>query len=114
MKNEGRTKGQAMEKQGRRKREGRGKDMLWFVYILLKQLHMALDCEGDFLLVSQFEDLPPDEARQLKDQFCFEEGRLEELLDVLAHWHVAPGFRERLEGLLTSRESDQAVQIVTA
>lgn len=80
----------------------------------LKQLHMALDCEGDFLLVSQFEDLPPDEARQLKDQFCFEDGRLEELLDVLAHWHVAPGFRERLEGLLTSRESDQAVQIVTA
>ncbi len=78
----------------------------------MKQLHMALDCEGDFLVISQFEDLPPDEARRLKNELCLEQERLDELFEVLGRWKVTPGFAQRLEGLLSSQEVRLAVQVV--
>lgn len=79
----------------------------------MKQLHMALDCEGDFLVISQFEDLPPDEAQQLKSELCLEEERLDELFDVLGRWRVTPGFADRLKGLLSSQEIRHALQVVS-
>ncbi len=79
----------------------------------MKQLHMALDGEGDFLVLSQFEDMPPDDARRIKNELCLEEERLEELFDVLGRWTITPGFNERLQGLLSSREIRQAVQVVS-
>ena len=80
----------------------------------LKQLHMALDCERDFLVVSQFEDMPPDDANLLKREYCLEQDRLDDLFDALAVWHVTPGFSQRLAGLLTEREARHATRIVTA
>ena len=79
----------------------------------MKHLHMALDCEGDFLVISQFEDLPPDEARRMKSELCIEEERLDELFDVLGRWRVTPGFASRLEGLLSEREIRHALQVVS-
>ncbi len=79
----------------------------------MKQLPMALDGEGDFLVLSQFEDMPPDDARRIKNELCLEEERLEELFDVLGRWTITPGFKERLQGLLSSREIQQAVQVVS-
>jgi|TARA_B100000809_G_scaffold132750_1_gene130528 hypothetical protein len=79
----------------------------------MKQLHMALDCEGDFLVISQFEDLPPDEARQLKEELCLEQERLDELFAVLGRWNVTPGFAGRLEGLLSRTEIRRALQVVS-
>ena len=79
----------------------------------MKQLHMALDCEGDFLVISQFEGLPPQEARRMKNELCLEEERLDEMFDVLGRWRVTPGFGRRLKGLLSEREIRHALQVVS-
>ncbi len=74
----------------------------------LRQVHLALPNEGDFLLISQFEDLPPFEAMSLKAQFGLEPSKCEAMFDVLGRWQVSPGFAGRLTGLLTDREIGQA------
>lgn len=79
----------------------------------LRQVHLALPNEGDFLLISQFEDLPPFESLSLKAQFGMEPRQCEAMFDVLGRWHVSPGFAERLAGLLTEREIAQAVAMFT-
>lgn len=78
----------------------------------LRQVHLALPNEGDFLLISQFEDLPPFEALSLKAQFGLEPSKCEAMFDVLGRWHVSPGFAGRLTGLLTDREIAQAVAVI--
>lgn len=78
----------------------------------LRQTHLSLPNEGDFLLVSQFEDIPPLEALALKAQFGLEPGKCDALFEVLGRWRVAPGFAGRLTGLLTDREVAQAVALV--
>ena len=70
----------------------------------LRNLHLSLSNEGDFLLVSQFEDMDPEEAWDLKMQFGLEDWRISELFDVLGQWHNEPGMEERLLGLVTERE----------
>ena len=78
----------------------------------LRQVHLTLPNEGDFLLISQFEDLPPLEALSLKAQFGLEPGKCEAMFEVLGRWHVSSGFAERLTGLLTDREIAQALMVV--
>lgn len=78
----------------------------------LRQVHLALPNEGDFLLISQFEDMPPFEALSLKAQFGLEPRKCEAMLDVLGRWRVSPGFSGRLTGLLTDREVAQAMLVV--
>ncbi|RLT04486.1 MAG: hypothetical protein DWI21_14230 [Planctomycetota bacterium] len=78
----------------------------------LRQVHLALPNEGDFLLISQFEDLPPLESLSLKAQFGLEPSKCEAMFEVLGRWHVSPGFAGRLTGLLTDREIAQAVAVV--
>lgn len=80
----------------------------------LRQVHLALPNEGDFLLISQFEDLPTFEALSLKAEFGLEPRQCEPMFEVLGRWHVTPGFAERLAGLLTDRETAQAVKIVSS
>jgi hypothetical protein len=79
----------------------------------IRHVHLDLPNEGDFLLVSQLEDLPPVEALGLKAEFGMEPRRVEELIDVLGRWHASPQLAYRLIGLLTEREIAQAVGIVT-
>lgn len=78
----------------------------------LREVHLSLPNEGDFLLISQFEDLPPFESLSLKAEFGMEPSKCEPLFDVLGRWHVTPGFAGRLTGLLTDREVAQAVAAV--
>lgn len=78
----------------------------------LRQLHFSLPNEGDFLLISQFEDLSPFEGLSLKAEFGMEPSKGEPMFDVLGRWHVTPGFAGRLDGLLTDREVAQAVAAV--
>jgi hypothetical protein len=70
----------------------------------LRNLHLSLANTGDFLLVSQFADMPPDDAFVLRKQFKLDESRTRVLYEALGRWHVAPRLAERLDGLITDRE----------
>ena len=69
-----------------------------------RNLHLNLANEGDFLLASQFEDMNPIEAFELKMQFQMDLTRLEEMFEVLSRWRVQPDLQNRLADLLTERE----------
>ena len=78
----------------------------------LRKVHLTLPNDGDFLLISQFEDMPPFEALSLKAEFGLEPSKCDAMLEVLGRWHLTPGFAGRLTGLLTDREVAQAVMVV--
>lgn len=78
----------------------------------LKGLHMNLASEGEFLLVSQFEDMPPDEAREMKKRLQIDEQRTQVMFDVLGRWNVSPDFLGNLSGLLTRQEILRMVRIL--
>lgn len=75
----------------------------------IQALHLNLANEGDFLLISQFQDIPPDEARPLKRKFGLSASACEPMFEVLGRWHVSPRFAMHAVGLLTSDEVDHAV-----
>ena len=70
----------------------------------LRALHVRLSNDGDFLMISQFEDIPPDEARKLKSDFGLDEARLECLFDALGRWSMSPAYLSNLLGLLSKEE----------
>jgi hypothetical protein len=70
----------------------------------LRSLHLRLSNEGDFLLISQLQDLPPDEAVEFKLQFHLHHAYLEPLFDVLAMWRVPSDLGKKLGGLLNDQE----------
>jgi hypothetical protein len=65
----------------------------------VRRLHLSLPNEGDFLLISQFEDMQPDAADRLKIKFHLDAQRLECMFETLAQYHVSPEFAENLSGL---------------
>ncbi len=75
-----------------------------FLAAEMRALHLNLPNEGDFLLVSQFEDMPPERASTLKEKFGLEERSLDVLFDALGRWHVSPEFAENLAGLVSDEE----------
>lgn len=79
----------------------------------LRNLHLRLANEGDFLLISQFEDMQPDDARDLKMQFGLQEERFEEMFEALGRWNVEPGMGANLKGLLTEREIVRAGFVIS-
>ena len=70
----------------------------------LRALHLRLSNEGDFLMISQFEDIEPDESRRLKQEFGIDESRLESMFDVLGRWAMSPQYLGNLMGLLSKEE----------
>jgi hypothetical protein len=70
----------------------------------LRLLYLELPNDGDFLLVSQFLDMEPDESVQQKIEMGVNPRRLEALFDILGRWHISPQFASRLRGLLTEAE----------
>lgn len=77
-----------------------------------RNLHLRLANEGDFLLISQFEDIPPDEAEDLKEQYRLDPARLDEMFDALGRWAVGPNFVKRLSGLVTDKELVRASFVI--
>ncbi|MEX2285692.1 MAG: hypothetical protein WD648_01305 [Planctomycetaceae bacterium] len=75
-----------------------------FLATELRNLHLDLSNEGDFLMISQFEDLTPDESRSLKKKFGLAESRLEMMFDVLGRWSMSPEFLMNLTGLMSKQE----------
>lgn len=70
----------------------------------IQSLHLEMTNDGDFLLISQFQDIPPDEANSLKAKFDLDQDACQALFDLLGRWHVSPEFAQRGAGLVTSRE----------
>jgi hypothetical protein len=78
----------------------------------LHGLHVNLSSQGDFLLISQFQDLPPAEAVVLKAKFKLDTAACEPLFEALGRWHVSPGFVARAKGLLTAQEAAKVAGIL--
>lgn len=70
----------------------------------LRSLHLNLSNEGDFLLISQFQDLDPDEAVRLKAKFGLAADICEPMFEALGRWHVNPEFASQADLLLSSQE----------
>ena len=78
----------------------------------LRRLHLELDNDGDFLLVSQFEDVSPDDAAPLKDKFGLTGQRTDALFDAVSRWRMKADWPQRAAGLLTQQERTRvAIQI---
>lgn len=78
----------------------------------LRFLHLNLPNDGDFLLISQFQDVAPDEGRPLKQKFGLDMAACDELFDVLGRWHVSGDFRTNGLGLLNRPEIELACGIL--
>jgi len=70
----------------------------------LRALHLNLASDGDFLMISQFEDMPPDEAAESKRQFGLDDNRFEVMFDALGRWTMSAVFLTDLCGLMTKEE----------
>lgn len=75
-------------------------------------LHLDLSNEGDFLLISQFQDIPPTEARILKAKFGVQESACDVMFDALGRWHASSEFPGNAAGLLTRSELQQAADLL--
>lgn len=80
----------------------------------IQAVHLDLSNEGNFLLISQFQDIPPDEARILKAKFGLPEADCEPMFDVLGRWHASAEFTGDAAGLLTSGEIRRAHELLIA
>jgi len=73
----------------------------------IQQLHLNFAQEGLFLLLSQFQDIPPREAVPLKREHGLEDDTVECLFDVLGRWYLTPEMFTQATGLLTRVETEQ-------
>jgi len=78
----------------------------------LRFLHLGLPNDGDFLLISQFQDVEPEEADRLKAAFGLNSAGCEGLLDVIGRWHVSLEFSKNAYGLLDNSEIDLTREIL--
>ena len=78
----------------------------------LRKLHLEMDNDGDFLLVSQFEDIPPEEADPLRERFGLSLERVESLEEPLSRWRMRSSWPSLTRGLMNPSEKTRlAVQI---
>lgn len=78
----------------------------------LQQLHLSLGNEGQFLMLSQFQDIPPDEAAPLKRQYGIPDGACRCMLEALSRWHVQCDVAAYSRGLLTPQEAERAARLL--
>uniref|UniRef100_A0A7C2K1M2 Uncharacterized protein n=1 Tax=Schlesneria paludicola TaxID=360056 RepID=A0A7C2K1M2_9PLAN len=71
----------------------------------LRGLYLQLSNDGDFLLIGQLLDLPPEEATEWKQKLGLDPARLELLFDVLGRWHPSPDLVGNLHGLVSVSEA---------
>ncbi len=73
----------------------------------LQQAHLSCTRKGDFLLLSQFQDIPPAEAATLKREYGIDDETTECMFELLSRYRVSPLMAERARGLLTPNEIRQ-------
>lgn len=78
----------------------------------LRALYLELPNDGDFLIVSQFLDMPPDEGIDQKLQMGIDPHRMIPMFDVLGRWHVSSGITSQLKGLLSDAEASRVAGIL--
>jgi hypothetical protein len=78
----------------------------------LRLLYLEMPNDGDFLLVSQFLDLSPDESVQQKLEMGVDPKKLGPMFEVLGRWHTSPQLLARLKGLLTEHELQQVAEMI--
>jgi hypothetical protein len=75
-----------------------------FLATEIRGLYLNLSNQGDFLLISQFLDLDPEQGNPLKREMGLHAADEQALFDALSQWHVSPRFAHHLPGLLTEAE----------
>ncbi|MDZ4689142.1 MAG: hypothetical protein SH850_29045 [Planctomycetaceae bacterium] len=78
----------------------------------LRGLYLKLSNEGDFLLIGQLLDLPPNESREWKDKLGIDLARVEPLFDALSRWHASAGLVGNLHGLVSVSETHQLSKLL--
>ena len=78
----------------------------------LRLLYLELPNDCDFLLVSQFLDLDPEDAIDQKLQMGLDPNRMLPLFEALGRWHVSPDIIGSLRGLLTEAETARVATIL--
>ena len=72
----------------------------------LQELHLNYAGDGHFLLLSQFQDLSPEESDKMKEEYGIINGKCDSLYDALGRWSVRADFKDRACGLLTEEEAE--------
>ena len=67
----------------------------------------------DFLMIEEFQDLPPDQARAVKSLMNIPDEAIQPLYDALGRWHVSPNVGANLAGLLTEQEIADTMPLLT-
>lgn len=78
----------------------------------LRSLYLNLSGEGDFLLISQFEDTDPLQAAHLKESFHMDVEEVDNLFDLLGRWGVRANLIGRLSGLLAPLEVERLAELL--
>jgi len=69
-----------------------------------RELHLTVSADADFLMISQFEDMPPAVAAATRERWGVDSSRITPLIEALGEWNPSPEMRTHLAGLLTRRE----------
>lgn len=80
----------------------------------LRHVYLKLSNDGDFLLIGQLLDLPPEDAHDWKQRLGIDVARVEPLFDALGRWHPAPELIGNLHGLVTAAEAQHLSQLLVA
>ena len=78
----------------------------------LRLLFLELPNDCDFLLISQFLDLDPEDAIDQKLQMGIDPNRMLPMFDALGRWHPSPDMIGFLHGLLTEAERARVATIL--
>jgi hypothetical protein len=78
----------------------------------LRTFHLELSNEGDFLLISQFQDLDPSEAANYKQQFRMSDDYLEPMFEVLGRWQISANIQQNFAGLFNEDELTELMPIL--
>lgn len=70
--------------------------------------------DQDFLMINEWQDLPPDHAQYLKEMMRLPDEAIEPMYEALRRWRVSPELAANLEGLATEAEIRVAMPMLDA
>jgi len=80
----------------------------------LEELFDTFWDDRDFLLIEEWQDLPPDHAQYLKEVLSVPDEVLEPMYEALERWRASEDVAVNLEGLLTPAEIQEALSLLDA